>query len=175
VWGGRVEGAIGNHVTRVISPGRSRSFGYLTVGLLLESWNRHRDFDMICTIIDHLTSMVHLVPIRQEYKAKEVAELVFDIIYKAHGLPGIIVSDHDSLFTSMFWSRLHSLIGTELQISSSWHPQTDGATERVNRTLGQMLRQAIGPTQKNWVNKLPGIEFAINCASLKQQDFHRSF
>jgi hypothetical protein len=145
------------------------------VGPLPESWNRHGDFDMICTIIDHLTSMVHLVPIRQEYKTKEVAELVFDVIYKAHRLPKIIVSDCDSLFTSTFWSRLHSLIGTELCISSSWHWQTDGATERANRTLSQMLRQAIGPTQKNWVNKLPGIEFAINCARSEMTGFSPFF
>jgi hypothetical protein len=112
-----------------------QSVGIDFVGPLPESRNRHGGFNMICTIIDHLTSMVHLVPIRREYKAREVAELVFDVIYKAHGLPEIIVSDHDSLFTSTFWSRLHSLIGTELRISSSWHPQTDSATEQANRTL----------------------------------------
>jgi hypothetical protein len=130
---------------------------------------------MICTIIDHLTSMVHLVPVKQEYKAKQIAELVFDVVYKSHGLPEMIVSDRDSLFTSTFWARLHKLIGTQLRISSSWHPQTDGATERANRTLGQMLRQAIGPTQRNWVNKLPAIEFAMNSARSETTGFSPFF
>jgi hypothetical protein len=85
------------------------------------------------------------------------------------------VSDRDSLFTSTFWSRLHSLINTALRISSSWHLKTDGTMERANRMLGQMLRQAIGPTQKNWVNKLPDIEFAINCARSETTGFSPFF
>ncbi|KIJ22920.1 hypothetical protein M422DRAFT_84881, partial [Sphaerobolus stellatus SS14] len=130
---------------------------------------------MVCTVIDHLTSMVHLIPCRQDYTAKEAAEMVFDEIYKHHGLPEIIVSDRDSLFTSHFWDRLHKLIGTELRMSSSWHPQIDGATERANRTLGQMLRQAIGPSQRDWVSKLSGIESAINSSRSETTGFSPFF
>jgi hypothetical protein len=108
--------------------------------------------------------MVHLIPSRQDYKARQVAELMFEQIYKLHGVPKNIISDRDSLFTSVFWKHLHELIGTKLRMSSAYHPQSDGATERANKTLTQMLRQCVDPKQKDWVSKLPAIEFAINSA-----------
>ncbi|CDO74640.1 hypothetical protein BN946_scf184822.g3 [Trametes cinnabarina] len=108
--------------------------------------------------------MVHLVPSRTTYKARDVAELVFSEIYKHHGLPKAIVSDRDVLFTSAFWTHLHKLIGIELRMSSAYHPESDGSTERANRTVSQMLRQCIGAGQRDWVSKLPAIEFAINLA-----------
>ena len=119
---------------------------------------------MITVVIDHMTCMVHILPSRSDYKAKDVAELVYENIYKLHGLPAQIISDRDSLFTSTFWQTLHKLIGTELRLSSSFHPQTDGSTERANRTIGQMLRMCIDIDQKNWANRLPAIEFALNSA-----------
>jgi transposase InsO family protein len=134
------------------------------VGPLPESSNRDGAFDMICVVIDQLTSMVHLIPSRQTYRATDIAELMFENVYKLHGLPERIISDRDSLFTSKFWRRLHRLLGTELRMSSAFHPQTDGATERANRTVTQMIRQCVRPDQKDWVFKLPAIEFAINSA-----------
>ena len=134
------------------------------VGPLPESTNRTGGYDMICVVIDQLTSMVHLIPSKQTYRATDVAELMFEAVYKLHGLPERIVSDRDSLFTSRFWKRLHRLLGTELRMSSAFHPQTDGATERANRTVTQMIRQCVRPDQKDWVIKLPAIEFALNSA-----------
>jgi hypothetical protein len=134
------------------------------VGPLPSSKNRDGEFDTITVIIDLLTAMVHLVPSRQDFRAKDVAELVFDHVYKLHGLPKAIVSDRDSLFTSAFWKHLHGLMGVELKMSSAYHPETDGSTERANRTVTQMLRQCVQPDQKDWVTKLPAIEFAINSA-----------
>jgi transposase InsO family protein len=134
------------------------------VGPLPVSKNRDGIYDTITVIIDLLTGMVHLVPSRQNYRAKDIAELVFEHIYKLHGLPKAIVSDRDSLFTSGFWKHLHKLMGIELKMSSAYHPQTDGATERANRTITQMLRQCVRPNQTDWVTKLPAIEFAINSA-----------
>jgi transposase InsO family protein len=134
------------------------------VGPLPVSKNRNGEFDTITVIIDLLTAMVHLVPSRQDFRAKDVADLVFDHVYKLHGLPKAIVSDRDSLFTSTFWKHLHKLIGVELRMSSAYHPETDGSTERANRTVTQMLRQCVRPDQKDWVTKLPAIEFAINSA-----------
>ena len=80
---------------------------------------------------------------KSNYKAKEVAELVFENVYKLHGLPANIVSDQDSLFTSVFWNRLHGLIGTHLKMSSAYHPQTDRATEKAHQTIGQMLHMCV--------------------------------
>ena len=89
---------------------------------------------------------------------------MFKNVYKHHGLPKYIISDRDVLFTSTFWGHLHQLIGSSLKMSSAYHPQTDGSTERVNRTITQMLRQCISSDQKDWVAKLPMIQFAINLA-----------
>ena len=140
------------------------SIGMDFVGPLPESGNRDGIYDSITVIICLLTSMVHLVPSRINYNASQLAELMFEHVYKSHGLPKNIVSNRDVLFTSVFWSRLHQLIGTKLRMSSAYHPQSDGATERANRTVTQMLRQCIHANQKDWVTKLPAIEFAINSA-----------
>lgn len=134
------------------------------VGPLPDSKNRDGTYDSITVIIDLLTSMVHLVPSRTDYTARQVAELVFAEVYKHHGMPKAIVSDRDVLFTSTFWAHLHELVGVELRMSSAYHPESDGSTERANRTITQMLRQCVGPTQKDWVARLPAIEFAINLA-----------
>ena len=134
------------------------------VGPLPESSNRNGSFDMICVIIDLLTAMVHLVPTKQNYKAADMAEVIFDTVFKLHGLPERIISDRDSLFTSHFWRKLHALLNVELRLSSAFHPQTDGATERANRTMTQMLRQCVSAKQKDWVTKLPAIEFVMNSA-----------
>ena len=141
------------------------------VGPLPSSRNRLGSFDMVCVIIDQLTSMVHLVPTKQTYGAAELAEVVFEHVYKLHGLPERIISDPDTLFTSIFWRRLHELLGTELRLSSAYHPQTDGATERANCTMTQMLRQCVRPDQKDWVQKLPAIELAMNMARSESTGF----
>lgn len=142
------------------------SIGMDFVGPLPESGNRDSVYHLITVVICLLTSMVHLIPSRINYNASQLAELMFEHIYKLHGLPKNIISDRDVLFTSVFWSRLHQLIGTKLRMSSAYHPQSDGATERANRTITQMLiiRQCIHPNQRDWVTKLPAIEFAINSA-----------
>ena len=141
-----------------------QSIGVDFVGPLPESTNHNGSFDMICVIIDHLSAMVHLVPTRQTFTAVQMADVIFDGVYKLHGLPERIVSDRDSLFTSHFWRRLHDLLRVELRLSSAYHPETDGATERANRTMTQMLRQCVQPDQKDWAMKLPAIEFAMNSA-----------
>jgi len=141
-----------------------QAIGIDFVGPLPASRNRHGEFDAICVIIDHLTSMVHLVSTKITYGAKDMAEIIFDEVYKRHGLPERIISDRDVLFTAIFWRELHRLLGVELRLSSSYHPQTDGATERANRTMTQMLRQCVSLSQKDWVSKLPAIEYAMNCA-----------
>ncbi|QRW02440.1 Pol polyprotein/retrotransposon [Ceratobasidium sp. AG-Ba] len=141
-----------------------QSIGVDFVGPLPESETRYGTFDMITTVIDNLTRMVHLIPTRQEYTAKDIAEVIFEHVYKLHGMPERIVSDRDSLFTSTFWTRLAELTKTELRMSSSYHPQTDGMTERVQRTYTSLLRICAGKMQKEWAKSLPAIEFAVNSA-----------
>ena len=151
------------------------SIGMDFVGPLPESGNRDGMFDSITVVICLLTSMVHLIPSRTTYSASQLAELMFEHIYKLHGLPKNIISDRDVLFTSTFWKQLHRLVGTKLRLSSAYHPQSDGSTERANRTITQMLRQCVHPNQQDWVSKLPAIEFAINSARSESTGFAHSF
>ena len=122
---------------------------------------------MICTVICLLTSIVHIIPSKQTYRAREIAEIVFENVYKLHGLPNYIVSNQDSLFTSTFWKRLHNLISIKLKLSSTYYSQTNESTKRMNRTITQILRQCISPKQKDWIYKLPMIEYTINTAQLE--------
>ena len=160
----------------IVVPSRPwQSVGIDFVGPLPESMNRNGSYDMICVIIDHLTSMVHLTPTKQDYGARQLAEVIFDTVYKLHGLPTKIISDRDSLFTSTFWRRLHELLGVEIRLSTAYHPQTDGATERANRTMTQMLRQCVRADQRDWAEKLPAIEFALNSARSETTGFSPFF
>jgi len=145
------------------------------VGPLPKSKNRDGIFDSITVVICLLTAMVHLVPSRINYNARQIAELVFEHIYKLHGLPKKIISDQDVLFTSAFWTRLNQLVGTKLRMSSVYHPETDGSTERANRTITQMLRQCVNSKQTDWVSKLPSIEFALNSARAESTGFSPFF
>lgn len=147
------------------------SIGVDFVGPLPLSHNRDGEFDSITVVICLLTAMVEIIPSHTNYKARDIAELMFEHVYKHHGLPKNIISDRDVLFTSAFWTHLNAMIGIKLKMSSAYHPQTDGATERANRTITQMLRQCINPNQKDWVNKLPTIQFAINSARSESTGF----
>jgi hypothetical protein len=81
---------------------------------------------------------------------------------QGHGIPHVIVSDRDSKFTSLFWTSLWSLLETKLAMSTAFHPETDGQTERMNRTLEQMLRAYTNTKQDNWDTLLPYCEMAYN-------------
>jgi hypothetical protein len=116
----------------------------------------------LLVVICRLTSMVHLIPTRTDARAVDVAQLFYRHVWRLHGLPKSIVSDRDSKFTSAFWRELNTAVGTDLLMSTAYHPQTDGVTERANRTIAQILRSYIQPNQLDWVSKLPAVEFALN-------------
>jgi hypothetical protein len=94
--------------------------------------------------------------------APEVAKLFFSVIFKNYGLPRVIVSDRDAKFTSHFWQALFKQLGTKTAMSTAFHPQTDGQTERLNRTLEEMLRAYVTYKQDQWDEYLPAAEFAYN-------------
>ena len=81
---------------------------------------------------------------------------------RLHRVPESIVSDCDTKFTSTFWCELQRLMGTKLLMSTVFHPQTDGATEWANHSIGQILKMIINDDQKNWADKCPMVEFALN-------------
>jgi len=100
---------------------------------------KSKGYDYLWVVICRLTSMVHLTPVKTTIKASELASLYVKEIVRLHGLPDTIVSDQDSKFTSKFWSKVHHILGTKLLMSTVFHPQTDGASKRVNRSVRQIL------------------------------------
>src|SRR5262249_42398304 len=119
-------------------------------------------YDAITVFVDRLTKMVHLAPSHANDNAKDVADCLVNKVIALHGVPQSIVSDRDSKFTSLFWKSLMQRLNIQSKMSSAFHPQTDGQTERMNRTLEQILRMYVEYNQKNWESLLPLAEFAIN-------------
>jgi transposase InsO family protein len=128
------------------------------IGPFLES----EGFDYLWVVICCLSSMVHLVPVNTTTTVTELSSLFIKEIVRLHGLPRSIVSDRDSKFTSRWWREIHRILGIKLMMSTSFHPQMDGATERANRSIAQILRSFVASNQKDWVKFLAMVEFAIN-------------
>ena len=96
-------------------------------------------YDSIWVIVDRLTKSAHFLPIREDYKMEKLARLYIKEIVCRHGAPVSIISDRDGRFTSRFWQSLHKEFGTQLDMSTAYHPQTDGQSERNIQTLEDML------------------------------------
>jgi transposase InsO family protein len=118
--------------------------------------------DAITVFVDKLTKHAHFVPSTTTATATDVARQFFDNVFRHHGMPTTIISDRDSKFTSHFWQELHRHMDVKLAMSTAYHPQTDGQTEVMNKTLGIMLRAFIDEKQTNWDILLPAAEFAYN-------------
>ena len=121
-----------------------------------------KGYNYLWVVICRMTSMVHLIPVHTTMTATQLSWIYLREIVRLHGLPTSIVSDRDSKFTSKWWRSLHKLLGAKLLMSTSFHPQTDGQTERANRTIGQIFRAVVRHDQKDWVDCTPMAEFAIN-------------
>ena len=102
-----------------------------------------RGHDSNWVIVDRLTKSALFLPVRTTYTADSLARLYSQEIVRLHGVPSCIVSDRGSVFTSRFWKSLQSALGTRLDYSSAFHPQTDGQTEQMNQVLEDMLRACI--------------------------------
>ena len=117
--------------------------------------------DTILTMTDLLGAEIRLSPVHSTATAAEIAVVLFDEWYCENGLMNQIISDRDALFTSDLWTALHKLTGVKLKMSTAYHPQTDSASERTNKTLNQAIRYHVDNNQKGWLAKLPRIRFAI--------------
>jgi len=104
--------------------------------------------------------MAHFIPLKTEEHIKELALTFVKEIWGLHGLPESIVSDRDTRFTSKFWTSLMQLLQVKLNLSTAFHPVSDGQTERVNQTLEQYLRSYGTYQQDDWVSLLPFAEHA---------------
>ena len=118
--------------------------------------------DAIVTFVDRLSKQVHFAPTKKTVDAPGLANIFRRTIYRLHGMPRIIITDRDERFLSNFWRALFNVVGTELRYSTAYHPQTDGQSERDNRTLEDYLRHYTSPRQDDWDDYLALAEFAIN-------------
>jgi len=117
--------------------------------------------DQLWVVIDRFTKMAHFLALRNK-TAADLAIIFGREVWKHHGLPTDIVSDRDSRFTSEVWKEFLQLSGIRSRMSTAFHPQTDGQTERLNQTIEAYLRAFISREQDDWVHLLPMAEFAYN-------------
>lgn len=118
--------------------------------------------DCIVVFVDKLSKLAHYVATTTNVTAPQTAKLFFENVVRHHGMPESIVSDRDARFTSIFWQELWKKLGTRLSMSTAYHPQTDGQTERQNRTLEDMLRAYTNYNQDDWDEYLVTAEIAYN-------------
>ncbi|XP_022847498.1 uncharacterized protein LOC111370016 [Olea europaea var. sylvestris] len=118
--------------------------------------------DAIWVIVDRLTKFAHFLPIRMNCSMDQFAQLYVKEIVRLHGIPTSIVSDRDPRFTSKFWKSMQGAMGTTLNFSTAYHPQSDGQSERTIQILEDMLRACVLDLGGSWESHLSLVEFAYN-------------
>ena len=118
--------------------------------------------NVILFIVDRFTKYMHFIPLSHPYTASKVVALFLQHVFKLHGLPSSIVSDKETVFTSLFWEELFKRQGVDLAMSSSYHPQSDSQTEVINKSLKHYLRAFAIDKPSLWVEWLPLVEYWFN-------------
>ena len=130
---------------------------------VLTDW-KGDSYDSILVIVDQLTKIVHYKPVKVTIDAPGLAEVIIDMVVQHHGLPDLIVTDLRSLFTSKFWSLLCYFFDIKRRLSTAFHHQTNGQTERQNSTIEAFLQAFVNFELNDWAKLLPMAEFAYNNA-----------
>jgi transposase InsO family protein len=134
--------------------------------------------DAILVIVDRFTKLAHFIPTTKSCTAPQVADLFLHHVIRLHGFPRQLITDRDPVFTSIFWQHLLKNCNVRPSLSTAYHPQTDGQTERTIQTLEQYLRQYCDYQQHNWPALLSLAEFAYNNSthsSTKQSPFYTTY
>ncbi|KAJ0885316.1 putative nucleotidyltransferase, Ribonuclease H [Helianthus annuus] len=121
-----------------------------------------RGNDTIWFIVDRLTKSAHFLPIKETDKFSTLADVYLKEVVSRHGVPTSIISDRDARFTSELWQAMHKSFGSRLDMSTAYHPQTDGQSERTIQTLEDMLRACVIDFGNGWEKHLPLVEFSYN-------------
>lgn len=116
----------------------------------------------ILVVIDRLTKARHLIPCNEDTSARDLADLFVQNVWRLHGLPDTITSDRGSLFASEFWTQVCKRLGIQPRLSTAFHPETDGQTERSNAQFEAYLRAYVNYLQDDWAHYLPMAEFVAN-------------
>jgi hypothetical protein len=119
-------------------------------------------YSCIFVVVDKFSKYSHFLKLKHPFSAIQVAQQYMEHVYKLHGMPSAIVSDRDKIFTSLLWKELFKLSGTQLCMSSAYHPQSDGQTERVNQCIENFLRCFIHACPKQWSQWLHLAEYWYN-------------
>jgi len=128
----------------------------------IEGLPKSEGFSVILVVVDRFTKYAHFIPIRHPYTASSIAQSFMDNVVKLHGLPKTIVSDRDTVFLSHFWTTLFKLYKVDLHFSTTYHPQSDGQTERVNQCVEMYLRCAVQDSPSTWKSWLSLAELWYN-------------
>ena len=121
-----------------------------------------RNHDAIWVIVDRLTKSAHFLAVNLRISMAKLAQLYISEIVRLHGVPSSIVSDRDPRFTSRFWQTLQDAMGSRFVMSSAYHPQIDGQSERTIQSLEDLLRTCVLDHLGVWDEVLPLVEFAYN-------------
>nr|GFC93217.1 putative reverse transcriptase domain-containing protein [Tanacetum cinerariifolium] len=131
-------------------------------------------YDTIWVIVDRLTKSAIFTPIRETDPMDKLARIYLKEVVTRYVIPISIISDRDSRFASNFWRSLQNALGTRLDMSTAYHPETDGQSDRTIQTLKDVFRTCAIDFGKNWVNHFPLVEFSYNNsyhASIKAAPF----
>jgi hypothetical protein len=128
----------------------------------IEKLPKSEGYDTILVVVDRFSKYAHFLPLRHPFSAQMVAQVILDNVVKLHGVPNSVVSDRDKVFTSAFWRHLFDMLKIKLALSTAYHPQTDGQSERVNQCLEMYLRCAVHATPHKWKSWLAMAEFWYN-------------
>ena len=141
-------------------PGDSLSMDFITD--LPPSRLRDKTYDSILVVVDRFTKYSFFIPAIKTVSAEQFADIIIDQVYHWIGYPNSVISDRGSIFTSKYWSTLCYLLGTKRKLSTTFHPQTDGQTERMNQVLEHYLRTYCNQRQDNWASLLSTAQFVCN-------------
>ncbi|KAL8097505.1 hypothetical protein AgCh_030581 [Apium graveolens] len=135
---------------------------WITIDFVVGLPKTKSNHDAIWVVINRLTKSAHFLPINERFSLEKLVKLYLDEIVMRHGVPVSIVSDRDPRFNSRFWRQFHDHLGTKLKMSTAYHPQTDGQSERTIQMIEDMLRTCAIDFKGNWDDHLPLIEFSYN-------------